>query len=922
MPPSPYSRYFSYSSVTIGSDGTLYAPTYHALFALKGEFYVSRVSPTNGATRVGTNTTISIVFSDALDQSSLTASNVQLLYSGGAVATSLGYDSATKTVTITPTQSLQLLTAYTVRLSTALKSTQGVPLLSEYAFSFLTAGANEYLWQEFTWHGMPYRLHTVWSAPLSSTNQARLRQTYLRPASAPTEFGASLTRLYALGGGDYLVTDAELNQERLVSAQRLGFYRYISSTYATYPSWIQDGDLEWSQRSRDNWLGNGLAWIAEQTGNPPAEPPETRDVYKAIIATAMASNAPPDGWLREYEDATERMNLVVGAGGTVESLRSALADEGYIRQLSSRAAKVNSGLLKALNLAMAGRSVTAEAMRITFTAHWQASVVAEHRDYLISIAQDDTGNAELNRAIWDLVNFDEDALQQRLAETFARSINEEILNVLRDLLKDTAGRVNPLLGAVLTGLDIGFFIASFTGWDHLRADSYQAADQGRVERAFLRSWKWAVASLLSSPTPDLKALSLPSLVYRLRATSAAEFYTICVEMLNIIEQNPSPDWLMNQFGYHSAKENKPTWAAMANEYRDRAGDAIPESVAATLAITDLVSLLLPTAVLTATTLQVSAYSPVDLLVTDPQGRQVGYNVSLGQEVNQVPEATYSGRTAHPEVVRMPHPGQGSVRVEATGTSTGAYTITVQSLASAGEHLSGTSWSGQATRGQTYRYLFDSYSGGQVVPRTVRPPITSASLSGSLGSSGWYTSNVAISLTPIANVYPVSSTEYSLDGGTTWITYTQASPSVSPLNVTAEGVTVIKARSKDSVGNVEEPGLSIVVRIDKMPPVTSALRSGTQRPNGSYTLPYIITLQAADNLSGVAPGRGTRYSLDNGATWRTYFLPFSVNTDQPVLFRSTDEAGNLEGIKSVSSTQSSWGYKTYLPIIIKDFSEGW
>lgn len=83
-----------------------------------------------------------------------------------------------------------------------------------------------------------------------------------------------------------------------------------------------------------------------------------------------------------------------------------------------------------------------------------------------------------------------------------------------------------------------------------------------------------------------------------------------------------------------------------------------------------------------------------------------------------------------------------------------------------------------------------------------------------------------------------------------------------------------------------------VYIDKTPPTTSIVPSGTLGNNDWYISDVTVELIATDNLSGVAK---TEYSLDSGTTWQLYTNPFVLSEEgaTTVLARSTDNALNLE-----------------------------
>ena len=90
-----------------------------------------------------------------------------------------------------------------------------------------------------------------------------------------------------------------------------------------------------------------------------------------------------------------------------------------------------------------------------------------------------------------------------------------------------------------------------------------------------------------------------------------------------------------------------------------------------------------------------------------------------------------------------------------------------------------------------------------------------------------------------------------------------------------------------------------ISIDTKPPVTTANVSPAQPDglNGWYGHAVTINLSAYDNLSGVAQ---TEYSLDGGHTWQAYTsaLMFDKDAKYTVSYRSTDNAGNAEAVKTI------------------------
>jgi hypothetical protein len=94
---------------------------------------------------------------------------------------------------------------------------------------------------------------------------------------------------------------------------------------------------------------------------------------------------------------------------------------------------------------------------------------------------------------------------------------------------------------------------------------------------------------------------------------------------------------------------------------------------------------------------------------------------------------------------------------------------------------------------------------------ITPPTTTATLSGTLGNNGWYTSNVQVNLTATDNAggSGVNKTEYSFDNAT-WITYD------AEFTLSNEGTTTVFYKSTDNAGNVE-PIKTQEIKISSIPP---------------------------------------------------------------------------------------------------------
>jgi len=151
-----------------------------------------------------------------------------------------------------------------------------------------------------------------------------------------------------------------------------------------------------------------------------------------------------------------------------------------------------------------------------------------------------------------------------------------------------------------------------------------------------------------------------------------------------------------------------------------------------------------------------------------------------------------------------------------------------------------------------------------------------------GDNGWFRAPVQVSLAATDNPggTGVAGTSYQIDGGA-WVAYTAAIP------VTAQGITTVGYRSTDVLGNVEAVK-TLKVKIDSVPPVTAPEVTGST-----------VTLNSADSASEIAR---TEYRIGTSGAWLSYGQPFQVvpgPTAQTVQFRSTDKAGNVEGVRSLT-----------------------
>jgi hypothetical protein len=129
-----------------------------------------------------------------------------------------------------------------------------------------------------------------------------------------------------------------------------------------------------------------------------------------------------------------------------------------------------------------------------------------------------------------------------------------------------------------------------------------------------------------------------------------------------------------------------------------------------------------------------------------------------------------------------------------------------------------------------------------------PPVTTASLAGPLGSSGWYRGPVQVTLAA-SDLNGVAATWYSVDGSAPQV-YT------APFPISTGGVHTLSYWSVDTAGN-QEPLRSQSVKIDTSAPMVSASTSVELiRTQGGAAAVTTVSGHITDTPSGVDPAGPT------------------------------------------------------------------
>ncbi|MCZ8154865.1 MAG: Ig-like domain-containing protein [Leptospira sp.] len=100
-------------------------------------FGVTSTNPSNGETGINRNTNISILFNRSLDNTSISG-NISFVQPATNSISSLSASTSTVTLTIRPSNVFDAASTYSITLKSAIRSTSGETLGSDFTFSFTT----------------------------------------------------------------------------------------------------------------------------------------------------------------------------------------------------------------------------------------------------------------------------------------------------------------------------------------------------------------------------------------------------------------------------------------------------------------------------------------------------------------------------------------------------------------------------------------------------------------------------------------------------------------------------------------------------------------------------------------------------------------------------------------------------------------
>lgn len=229
-------------------------------------------------------------------------------------------------------------------------------------------------------------------------------------------------------------------------------------------------------------------------------------------------------------------------------------------------------------------------------------------------------------------------------------------------------------------------------------------------------------------------------------------------------------------------------------------------------------------------------SPVDVLVTDADGKRIGVDPATGEAVNDFGQDGFDSGPGEPRFLGIRNPTPGAFDLDTIGTGDGPFSIQVYSsrLGEPQVDLNRISVSGTATFGQAGEHDFTMAPDTTVafnappVPEDSTPPAITGAIAGTQGNAGWYVSNVAVT--------------WSVTDGESAVTSANGCEDALIAADTAGQALACEASSAG--GTASE---MVTVKRDSTPPTVAY--SGQQ---AAYALDHYvrITCLASDALSGL------------------------------------------------------------------------
>jgi len=291
-----------------------------------------------------------------------------------------------------------------------------------------------------------------------------------------------------------------------------------------------------------------------------------------------------------------------------------------------------------------------------------------------------------------------------------------------------------------------------------------------------------------------------------------------------------------------------------------------------------------------TWLNVSAHSPVNILLTNEAGHRTGFDAAAGTVVGEISGGSYTGPGSEPQTVRVPY-APGTYLLDAFGldslTSPEPYSLTFAVTDANGNILDRADLNGLASRGADYRFTF-AIGNGPIVPTPIQPSDTTPPTIGCSAPDGqWHGSDVVLACT--AND---SQSALANPADASFLLSTHVAAGTETDNASTDSRQVC-----DQAGNCASAGPIVGNKVDRKPP-TIVITA----PTGTYVLGQAVaaSYSCTDGGSGVASCSG---DIPNGVNINTSAAGMASLTVQ-----SIDRAGNSASSVARYVVVSSISYK--------------
>ena len=467
--------------------------------------------------------------------------------------------------------------AYSLVVGPAAAAADGAVLGYASVTDFVVA-PDPSLWEEVTVSGHRYQ---VWVDATGGLGPVRGDEFLLKgDGGTVLSGGQHVSVVYATDAQRRLVTNAGLASELENYAEEEGWLRLQPPSSVPGALALDPNTVTWAvNNGPGSALGNYLYGLAKELGEDVASPPSQSDVDQAEVTSALSYDGAPGSWAAELSSDGATLDLAKTADKSyvLAQQLTTVISEGTLSLPGAGAAKALLDVLKTVSAAVGFSEGTLQQL---YQAEWEAAEAAAEAVPLQTIVSAlPSGDAYMASDISALVHFTLAGEQAAIARAAATYASQQAYDLSADLAKELVADSDPMAAAVVAGLDAGFFIASFTGWDELRAGLYQAAEQAKAEKTLVDAAKALEGSIAATTAPSSATLDAALLAWRMARNTMADFYAECVRIVHLDQWGQAVDsafpGLDALVGTHPAEDNVPQWSSDESYDRQQAEGLVP-----------------------------------------------------------------------------------------------------------------------------------------------------------------------------------------------------------------------------------------------------------------------------------------------------------------------------------------------------------